>query len=439
MAQEVVQKSVQEGTRKDTARHRKGAAKQKLTVRQWIILVTVMMFYFCAPEFTAISSTLALMPDFYGVSAASVSWITAMANPSACIAGLVVGAFVGRKISYRTCALLATALFTVFGGLPFLWHGIPFGMLLVSRALFGLGCGCLAPLSQAVVTRMFTNETARSAWIGILYIVFSLGAATGSMVTGALASGGVWQYAYGFYLICIIPFVMTLVFFRDSEINPSYRSVSEKVGDLDEVAPTEQKRHIPGVAAAFIATYTLVTILTQSFFNYGGIAISESGGDTLLVGTVLTAFTVAGIVVAALNAGLWKVFRLWNFPFAFLLITAGYLCALAGYATGGIAWFFAASIIMGVGCCMAGMVMPMVMSVTCSAASLTLAIGLQEVARNLGGFLSAPWLNLIGTVFGDTPDVQFTATFIVGVVATAIAFILAAVNNRKFRNADYRK
>lgn len=395
--------------------------------RQWAVLIAISMMYFFAPEFGAISPTLALMPDYYGIAPSQASWISALANPSACIAGLLVGAFVGRKLSYKACAAGATLLYAIFGGLPFLWQTIPFEMLLVSRALFGLGCGCLAPLSQAIVTHLFESETARSAWIGFLNVIFSIGASVGSIITGALAASGTWQNAYAFYLLSFIPFLLIIAFFRDSDIQGDTPTHSEQ---------QTEKRSLPGIALSFIATFTLVTVLTQTFFNYAGIAMAESGCNTLLIGTVFTVFTVFSIVVAAANAALWKAFRQWNFPMAFLLIAAGYILCLVGYGSGWIGWFFAASIVMGTGCCLAGMTMPMVMSITCSASSLTLAIGLQEVARNLGSFLSAPWLNAIGSIFQDTAVVQFSATLILATVATSIAFILAKISSRTIKHSQ---
>lgn len=409
--------------------------KQKLTGKQWIILITICALYFFAPTFGAVSSTLSLMPDYYGVTPAQVSWISALANPLSCVAGLCVGAFVGKKMSYRLCAILASALFVVFGGLPFLWQSIPFEMLLVSRALFGLGCGCFAPLVQSVITHLFESETARSAWIGIINIIFSIGASAGSMITGALAMGGTWQNAYAFYLFCIIPFVLVVLFFRDSEF---IKEDARTTQDEKESKPKE-KRSIPAVAIMFIVLFCTSTLMTQTFFNYAGIAMAESGCDTLLIGTVFTVFTVAGIVIAALNAALWKALRLWNFPIAIGLIAFSYVLCLVGYNAGSVVWFFAASIVMGVGCCVAGMVMPMVMSVTCTAGALTLAIGLQEVARNLGSFLSAPWLQGIGAMFGDTAVVQFTATLIFGVVVTVLCCILAAKYNKRFKDVEMEK
>lgn len=94
--------------------------------RQWIVLIAVAMMYFFAPEFGAISPTLALMPDYYDIAAAQASWISALANPSACLAGFLVGMLAGRRVSYKTCALTATFLYALFGGLPFLWQSMPF-------------------------------------------------------------------------------------------------------------------------------------------------------------------------------------------------------------------------------------------------------------------------------------------------------------------------
>lgn len=405
--------------------------KQKLTGKQKLVLVVIVCVYFFAPTFNAISSTLALMPDYYGISPSAASWITVLASPLACVAGLGVGTLVGKKISYRMCAILATVLFVIFGGLPFLWRDIPFAALLASRAMFGLGCGCFAPLAQSVITHMFKDESARAAWIGIVNIIFSIGASAGTMVTGALAMDGVWQNAYAFYLFCIIPLVLVVLFFRDKE----FISEEELAKTVDENKPKE-KRTIPGIAITFIVLFGFSVLLTQTFYGYGGIAMAESGCDTLLTGTVFTVFTVASMVIATANAPLWKTFRLYNLPIAFLLITLGYVLSLVGYGAGNVVFFFAAAIVMGVGCCMGGMVMPMVMSVTCSAGALTLAIGLQEVARNLGGFLSAPWLSTIGIAFGDTATVQFTAVLVLGIICTVVSFIVTVKNTRKFKSME---
>ena len=154
-----------------------------------------------------------------------------------------------------------------------------------------------------------------------------------------------------------------------------------------------------------------------------------------MVGTIFSVFTVAGMVVALIFAPLWNGLRLFCFPVATALFVAGYACCLLGYSSGNIALFFAASILIGVGCCVGGMVMPMVMSVTVAPVALTFAIGCQEVARNLGGFFSSFWLSTIGRAFGDTATTQFWAILILALILTVVGFIVAGVYNKQFKNA----
>ncbi len=412
-------------------------AKQKLTKSQWGILITLIFLYFFAPEFGAISPTLALMPDWYGITASESAWITAFANPAECVSGIVVGLIVGRKISYKACGLISTGIFFLCGGIPFLWQSIPFIGLLIARLLFGFGVGCLMPLSQSIVTNMFINEEDRARWIGILYIVFSIGATVGTTITGALAANGVWQNAYAFYLLGIIPFVMVLLFFKDENIKVNEIASTQKA-ETNETNNTQEKRHIPAVAACFIIVFGLGLIITQAYFNYAGIAIAENGIDVLVTGTIFSVITGVGIVIALFNSIIWKVMRLYSFPAAFIFFVVAYAVALIAYNTGSLLFWYASAIILGFGMAFLSLSIPMVMSVTVAPAALTLAIGLQEAARNAGGFCSAIWLNVIGSLFGDKPAVQFTAIMILGIILAAVALTLAIKNNKRFKNADYQ-
>jgi MFS family permease len=328
------------------------------------------------------------------------------------------------------------ALFAIFGGLPFFWQDISFPMLLGSRFLFGIGCGCINPLVQAVITNMFQSETMRSFWIGIINVIFSIGASVGSLITGVLALNG-WQSAYAFYLFAIVPLALVLIFFKDSEI------ATRKPDQEDQAASAQagqtEKRRIPANAWLYIVIFMFCTLITQVFFSYAGVAMGMSGINTALIGTVFMIFTVAGIAVAALNAAAWKFLRLWNLPLSYALLAVGYVICIVAFNTSSIALFFTAAIVIGVGCCLCGMVLPMIMSVTVPASALTLAIGFQEVARNLGSFLSSPWLQMVGGVLGDTPVPQFTAICVLGVIVTVVAAIVAAKDNKKFKNVEMKK
>ncbi len=407
-------------------------SKVKLNGKQWAIIVSIVTLYFFAPTFSAVNSLNGLMPEVYGVSPADVSWIGTIGSITSCIAGLCVGLLVGKRVSYRVALIFSAAMFAIFGGLPFFWQDLSWPMLLASRAIFGLGVGCINPLVQSIITHMVQNETARASLIGIINIVFSIGASVGSMIVGALGLAS-WQTGYAFYLFAFIPLILIIIFVHDQQII----SADEKPGEIIKEGAPKEKTKIPGGVWGFICTFALCTLVCSGFFAYAGIAMAQSGVDTLVVGTVLTAFTVAGIVVAAANALLWKAMRLFNFPVSYLLLAAGFALGLIGCASGEVWLFFASSIVMGVGCCLTGLVMPMALSVMVPAASLTMAISFQEIARNLGTFLASPVLVGVGSVFGDTAQVQFTAMLIISLIGAAIGFILAFKYNKKFKNVDF--
>ena len=412
---------------------------QKLNGIQWGILVTVMIMFFFAPTFGSIGPTYSLYPDAFGITPAQVSWLSSISAPLCMVAGLLCGTFLGTKISYRACAIFATAVFTFFGGLPFLWQSIPWGMLLLSRLLFGLGVGCFNPLVQSVITHMFRSETARAAWIGIINVVFNLGAMLSNQICGALAANG-WQNAYAFYLFCIIPFILSIIFIRDKEIltDADKEELEKQSQAKREGNSLSNLKGIPGIAAGFIITFTLCTIATGGFRDYMTIAMGNVGLSTTIIGTIFSVYSFTGMIAAALNIGLWRLFKTWNFPLAFICLFLGYACCMIGYhsSAGSLIIFFVAAIIMGFGRTLGGISMPMVMSVTVAPSALTLAISLQEVCRNLGSFLSAPWLNTVEKLFGQSADAQMIAYMALTAVAAVIACVLAAKASKRIKAAE---
>lgn len=419
-------------------------AKLSLTKKQWGILICLACMFFLAPTFTAVSSTYALYPDYFGITAADVSWVTSITSPTACIACLFVGAFVGTRLSYRACTILATTLFTVFGGLPFLWQSMPWEMLLFCRAIFGLGVGCFNPLVQAVLMQLFKSTTVRAGVIGIFNIVFSIGNTTASMITGALSLTGSWQNAYAFYLLCIIPLVLAIIVVRDKDILGDKRTNdAEARGDAADAAKShtfgEAIKGVPGVVWIILIIAVFATIINRTFFAYAGIAMAQSGADTLMVGTVFSVFTLTGIVISAVNVGFWKLLRMYNLPLAFCFLALGHFFNILAYNMGSTPLFFAASATLGIGLCLAFLTLPVALSALVPATSLTLCIALQEVARNLGGFLNAPWVVFVGGTFGDSPLTQFTASMIMAIAVAVVAFIVVTKINKRFKDVEMKK
>ena len=405
------------------------AGQQNLSAQQYGILIAAMCMYFFDSTFGAVASTYSLYPDYFGIAPAQVSWLTAVVIPLQIVGGLCVGTMVGNKISYRAAAITATAIFTFFGGLPFLWQDIPWHMLLFSRFIFGFGGGCINPLVQSIIVHMFQNETARAGWIGAINIIFSLGGVVANMICGFLAMNGVWQNAYAFYLFGIIPLVLVIIFMRDDKILADIPDNVSPEGCSQGPAMLEIRKwrlsDIPKMAIGFMCVFGLATIITGTFRDYMLIVIGQTGLDTLAVSMVFTVMPVFSLVAAAVNGVFWKRLGEWSFPLSFVFLFVGNVCCLLGYHGGGVATFVVGAAFLGFGRVLVAMTITMMLSTTVTPAALTLAIGLQEVARNLGAFLSAPWLNFVGSVFGDVPDVQIGGILLLAAIGIVAAFALA--------------
>ena len=406
--------------------------------RQFAIFIVTCITAFFAPTFSAVAATTALMPEVFGVAPAAASWVTTIGNFAAPISSFIAGVIVGSKVSYRWTGILMTLGFTVFGALPYLYQDISWGMLLVDRFIFGFCMGFFNVFANSLICRMAKNESVRATMLGVNSAMFSIGASVGSIAVGALALKS-WQTGYLFYGFGIIATIACVLLVKDQYIVGEGEVGEEAVAQEVEEAREEKSKKLPGAVWVYIISFMLCTICSSGFFGYVGIAMAESGANTLLIGTVLTMFTVAGIVIALANPLMWKVFKAFCYPISYIFLGLGAVFALIGYHTGSTAIYFVSSIVMGIGCCLCALALTMVNSVLVAPAALAFSLGCMEVTRNLGAFIATPWLLMVGRLFGDNANSQFIGLIFVCSVATVISLILAAATNKKLKAAEAEK
>ena len=332
-------------------------------------------------------------------------------------------------------------MFTVFGGIPFVWQSIPWSALLLCRFIFGLGVGCFNPLLNSILVHMFTSETARATWIGITSAVMSLSGIVAMPIVGALSNGGHWQNAYGFYAFCIIAVILAIIFIRDEDIlaDASKEDMEAAAQAKTEGYTASAWKAIPGIAIAFILVFTLCTIITGGFRDYMSQAMGNVGYTPLDVGTLMSFYSIVGTVISLFNVVLWNWFRQWGFPLAFAFLGIGFLLVLIGYNNGSLAIFYLAAIFMGIGRSLTGMCLPMIISTTVPPIAMTACMGLMSVTQNLGMFLGAPWLTTVEKLFGQDPRVQMIAFIGLAAVACILACICAAAAKKKLAAAEAAK
>ena len=188
-----------------------------------------------------------------------------------------------RRLNTRTLVLLGLSLYTAGGCAAGLFDQI--GLVLVMRALVGVGVGILMPLSTGLLTDYFPPEK-QAALLGISSAMNQLGG-----VIATLLAGISWRASFLVYLLGLGSILLCLRFLPK--------------GGIPRQAPTAQAADTPapgGLRTFFV--YVLAMFLLMSiFFLYPANFALETSGDGV-IGQQYIAAIMAGADLVALFGGL---------------------------------------------------------------------------------------------------------------------------------------
>lgn len=141
---------------------------------------------------TVVNVALPLMRDDLGFSPASLSWVLnaySLAFGGLLLFGGRLGDVIGRLRAFEIGVTLFTAA-SLLGGLA----QDP-AMLVIARALQGVGAAIAAPSVLALIAAGAANESARNRGIALFSAVSSAGASIGLILGGALTGFASWRWA----------------------------------------------------------------------------------------------------------------------------------------------------------------------------------------------------------------------------------------------------
>lgn len=173
--------------------------------KQWIGLVLLVLpMLMVASDLTVLFLALPTLSADLDPSASEGLWITHIYG--FVIASLLVTAGrVGDRIGPRRLLLIGAAAFGVLSAVAA--YSVNPEMLIVARALLGMAGATLMPSLFSLLRTMFADETQRRLAIGIMLSSFSVGAAVGPLMGGALLEFFWW----GSVFLINIPFMALLV------------------------------------------------------------------------------------------------------------------------------------------------------------------------------------------------------------------------------------
>ena len=237
--------------------------------REWVglaVLALACLLY--VMDLTVLHLAVPALSDALRPTSAQLLWIIDVYGFF--VAGfLVTMGTLGDRIGRRKLLMIGAALFGAMSVAAAFSTSAE--MLIVSRALLGIGGATIGPSTLSLIFAMFQDPKQRSVAIGIWISAFSAGSAIGPLLGGVLLE----QFWWGSVFLLALP-VMALLLILGPIVLPEYRD--ENAGQLDVVS----------------AAMSLAAVLAVIF---GLKQIAQDGISPLPVAAV-----VAGVAIGALWA-----------------------------------------------------------------------------------------------------------------------------------------
>lgn len=165
----------------------------KPTVSPWLLILPVMLATFMyALDETVANVALPHIAGSYSVSSQESIWVlTSYLMASSIVIPMID--FFCKALGRKNFFMLGVFIFTVASFLCGIANSI--GMIVIARALQGLGGGCLMPMAQSVCMESFTGE-ARNKAMAVFGLVVIVAPILGPVMGGWITENWSWPYIF---------------------------------------------------------------------------------------------------------------------------------------------------------------------------------------------------------------------------------------------------
>lgn len=328
-----------------------------------------------------------------------------------CIIIIIVNPIIGKLqefISMKTLVLFGILCFLVGGVAPAFIDSFP--VILVFRAILGIGVGTVQVLSSALVAAYFDGDE-RSRVMGHTTSAQMLGCAIMVFVSGYLALAG-WNNTFLVHLISVISLFCVAAFLP--KIKPSKAAAAE--------SGTAEKPKLTGAAWGWAATMFIYFISGMILASYMAFFVAEQNlGTAAQAGQATMIFAIGGFLMGLVFGKLMQFAKnaslaigLFMGVVAFLLVALApniFLVYLGSLVYGFCVSTVFASIMVGT-------------SMSVKPAAVPLAMAIVVMGQNLGSFLCPYIITPIATAMSTEVN-KFA--FIVGAIWFGIMGIVALI------------
>jgi len=359
---------------------------------KWLVICAVLMPYILASATVFVSPALEnLAKEYSAVPFTNILLLATLPSLFAIPTSILTGTLVGRKLSFRSMALIGSGLMAIGGFAPYVFPD--FTAILIARAVFGLGYGVCLALLGVLVVRLFEGQT-RANLLGTGSIVLSGAGILFPLLAGALV-GINTSLVWVVHLVAALAFLVFL--FGLPEPAKAEEVTNDKV---------KEKVKIPFSAWALLVGYGLGTMaLYPLFLGSSTIVIGENLGNAAQAGLVVSAYFIGGLLGGFTFGKFFKSTGKLGVGIAYFLSAIGLALAAFGHS---LPLLYLGSFLNGLG--FVGFAQPGTLANLgriLTPAGMAVAGGLFGALSNVGGFITPYWMSLLTKITGqDTPRVS---------------------------------
>lgn len=332
---------------------------------------------------------------------------------------LITGRIVGRRVGYRTMALLGAIILFLGGLLPYFLNAL--SLIVASRALMGVGIGILAPITPSVTMNTLPRELAQRQ-MGVNGAVANAAALVYQLIGGFV---GVYSWRYSFLTYLLVLPVLALVLFGMREPEPM-QAAQNKGSDS---STWQTIRSFKGAVWGWCALLFLFIVLLYAYLTNIAVIISQNHyGSAMASALVLVVFSLGGVAGGQLLSRIVTKIQKGVFIVAGIACFAGKMMLVVGDS---LAMMFLGSLAFGLGY---GLFLPavaMFLGMSVPPEQRAFALSINTIGSGAGTFLSAYIFSALASITGNQWDrfEIFVSAF--GYLAIAAGFAVSMLERKR--------
>ncbi|MFR7592125.1 MAG: MFS transporter [Longibaculum sp.] len=279
--------------------------RRKITLNYIAILLLFMTMGVGTFENPAIQTVIDAWPQ---ISESSIRMMITLPCLSSMITMILIGHFVGHKISYKMITLIGLIIILLSGTLPFFIQ-LDWIMILICRIILGIGAGFCSVRSALLIKTL--PESKLSQFVGYGNVIASFTVVILSPIVGTLSNHG-WKYAFLCNLFAVICLIFVFLFIKEPNTN------------ADVINLKNQAKKIPLVVYGYMIIQFIATCALYPLLSGISSLLSEMNiNNATFAGYMISIYTFGGVISNLLLSKMEKRLKKNALGIASLLIAVG--------------------------------------------------------------------------------------------------------------------